>query len=199
MITRNTLLRVMFCASLSLFVFAIFSPWAGLSRSSIVPFRYSGEELHWSFQAVFYPYKDGYENKGFSLDFWVGPHDRLVLWDFWFSRSMSYHGLAFGWIHLFILQLLTVLSGIAVLVWRWKETKYLLIPLSSSIFSVIIGLELVITYELVWTGYTHPYWGLPVAIFSTFSLSGTYIIRYLVSRAKCLNIKPRVTSEACHR
>jgi hypothetical protein len=182
MIARNTLLRAMFCVSLLLFVFAILSPWAGTPRSSIVPFRYSGEELHWSFQAVFYPYNDGNENRLLSLDFWFGPHDRLVLWDFWFSRSMSYHGLTFGWIHLFILQLLTVLSGITVLVWRWKETKYLLIPLSSSIFSVIVGLELVITYELVWTGYTHPYWGLPTAVFSTFLLLGTFLIRYLIPK-----------------
>jgi len=182
MITRNTLLRVTFYISLLLFVFAIFSPWAGRPRSSIVPFRYSGEELHWSFQAVFYPYKDGYENRLFSWDFWFGPHDRLVLWDFWFTRNMSYHGLTFGWIHLFILQLLTVLSGIYVLVWRWKNINYLLIPLSSSILSIIIGLELVITYEFVWTGHTHPYWGLPVAIFSTFLLLGTFLIRYQITK-----------------
>jgi hypothetical protein len=94
---------------------------------------------------------------------------------------MSYHGLTFGWIHLFTLQLLTISSGIIVLVWRWKEINYLLIPLSSSILSIIIGLELVITYEFVWTGYTHPYWGLPLAIFSTFFLFGTFLIRSLIA------------------
>ena len=169
MITRNNLLRVMFSIGLLLFIFAIFSPWAGLPRSSIVPFRYSGEELHWSFQAVFYPYKNGYENRLFS-------------WDFWLTRNISSHGLTFGWIHLFILQLLTVFSGIYVVVWRWKDINYLLIPLSSSILSVIIGLELVITYEFVWTGYTHPYWGLPLAVFSTFLLFGTFLLRYLISK-----------------
>ncbi|MFQ6068879.1 MAG: hypothetical protein ACE5KD_04960 [Candidatus Bathyarchaeia archaeon] len=95
---------------------------------------------------------------------------------------MSLHGLTFGWIHLFILQLLTVFSGIYVLVWRWKEIKYLLIPLASSILSTIVGLELVITYEFVWTGHTHPYWGLPVAVFSTLLLLGTFLIRYLISK-----------------
>jgi len=182
MITRNTLLRVMFSISLLLFVFAIFSPWAGLPWKSMIQFGISGEELHWSFQAVVYPYRDGYENRLLSWDFWFGPHDRVVLWDFWFSRNMSYHGLTFGWIHLFILQLLTVSSGIIVLVWRWKETKYLLIPLSSSVLSTIVGLELVITYEFVWTGHTHPYWGLPVAVFSTLLFLGTFLIRYLLQR-----------------
>ncbi len=180
--TRNTLLRIMSCISLLLFIFAIFSPWAGRPRSSIIPLRYLGEELHWSFQAVLYPYNDGYEHRLFSWDFWFGPHDRMVLWDFWFSRNMSSHGLTFGWIHLFILQLLTVFSGIFVLVWRWKEIKYLLIPLSFSILSTIVGLELVITYEYVWTGHTHSYWGLPVAVFSTLLFLGTFLIRYLLQK-----------------
>ena len=184
MITRNGLLRVMFCISLLLFIFAMLSPWAGMPRS-FFPSRYSREELYWSFQVVFYPESlNGEEYRLFSWDFWFGPHDRLLLWDFWFNRDMQYHGLTFGWIHLFVLQLITVFSGIYVLVWRWQEIKYLLIPLFFSILSVLTGLELVSTFMFVWKGSANPYWGLHSAIFSTFCFFGTFLIRYLIARGR---------------
>jgi len=183
MITRNVLLRVMFCVSLLLFIYAICSPWVGKPRSSIIPSHFSGEELYWSFQVVFYPDTlDGEEYRLFSWDFWFGPHDRLLLWDFWFVGEMQYHGLSFGWIRLFFLQLFTVFSGIYVLVWRWQELKYFLIPLLFSILSVLTGLELVSIFMFVWEGYANVYWGLPFAIFSTLTFFGIFLVRYLIGR-----------------
>lgn len=105
-----------------------------------------------------------------------------MLGDFWFSRDILYHGLTFGWIHLFILQISTVFSGLYVLVWRWKEINYLLIPLSFSTLSIITGFELVFTYEAIWTGYTGPAWGLPLAVLSTLLLFGIFLVRRLIAK-----------------
>ena len=173
----NTLLRVAFCISLLLFIFSIFSPQVHTGRG-IVPSGYGGMELHWSFQVARFPAGT------YGWDFYFGPHHSLVLGDFWFNRDMLYHGLTFGWIHLFILQISTVFSGLYILVWRWKEINYLLIPLSFSILSVITGFELAFTYGAIWTGYTGPAWGLPLAVLSTLLLFGISLVRHLIAKRR---------------
>ncbi len=172
----------MFCISLLLFVFATFSPWAGKpGRHLSLALPIWREELYWSFQVVLYPVPlGGEEFSVYSWDFWFGPHDRFLLWDSWFSGDMQDHGLTFGWIHLFILQLLTVFSGIYVLVWRWREIEYLLVPFFFSFLSVLAGLELISMFMLVWRGFANTYWGLHSAILSTFSFLGTFLIRYVM-------------------
>ena len=173
----NTLLRATFCISLLLFVLAILSPQVYI-RYGIIP-RYPGydwDEFHYSFQATRFPAGT------YGWDFYFSPHQSLVLGDFWFSRDILYHGLTFGWIHLFILQISTAFSGLYVLVWRWKEINYLLIPLSFSTLSIIAGFELVFTYGAIWTGYTGPAWGLPLAVLSTLLLFGIFLVRHLVAK-----------------
>lgn len=182
----NTLLRVTFCISLLLFVFAILSPQVRISYSVIPHYPgYDWDELHYSFQAARFPAGT------YGWDFPFGPHQSLVLGDFWFSRDILYHGLTFGWIHLFILQISTVSSGFYVLVWRWKEINYLLIPLSCSTLSVITGLEMTFTYGAVWTGYTGLARGLPFAVFSTLLLFGILLFR-------CLIAKRHAYKRSCH-
>lgn len=179
---RNNLLRVLFCVNLFLFVYAILSPWAGKTRPSIIEFHRGGEEIYWSFQVVFYPYRHGYQNRLLSWDFWFGHHERLLLWDFWFARDMYLYGFTFGWIRLFVFQLLTVFSGIYVLIWRWQRINYLLIPFFFSVLSVLIGLELVSRYMFVWRGYARPYWGLPIAVFLTLGFLGILISKYMLEK-----------------
>jgi hypothetical protein len=185
MISTSTLFRIMSCISLVLFILAVLSPWVGTLIPTVFPYYYSGEDIYWSFQAISYigP-RNSWECTPLSWNFWFGPNDRLILWNFWFSQWVSYHGLTFDWIHLFILQMLTVFSGIYVLTWRWKEITYMLVFLSFSILSTILGLEIAITYCTVRAGYTRLFWGLPLAVFSTLLLLATFLIRYLLQKYK---------------
>jgi len=108
--------------------------------------------FRFAFLCLFYSYTLGGEVEAVirSLAFcWRGSYrfgdvgfgrEKLVLWDFWFARDMYFHGFAFEWIRLFIFQLLTVFSGIFLPVKGWTKTSYLLIPLTFSILSVLVGM-----------------------------------------------------------
>jgi len=187
---RGNLLRVLFGINLLLFVFSMLSPWAWKTRPSIwelpgrPPFYPAGEELYWSFQVVFYPYRSGYENRLISWDFWLGPHDRILLSDFWFSREMYYYGFSYELIRIFVFQLLTIFSGIFVLVRRWQKTAFMLLPVFFSFLSALLGLLLVARFMFVWNGYVNPAWGLPAAVFSAGVFLALFLFRYGFERRK---------------
>ena len=184
---KGNLLRLLFGINLLIFVFSIISPWASKTTASSIqrPWPlYPGEELYWSFQAVCYPYESGYQNRLISWDFWFGAHERVLLTDFWFSREMYYYGFTYEWIRIFAFQLLTVVSGIWVLFRRWQRTVFMLMPLSFSILSMLLGLLLVARMMFVWKGYANPAWGLAVAVLSAFVFLTSFFIRYGFERRK---------------
>lgn len=185
---RGNLLRLLFGINLLFFVFSVLSPWAWKTTPSMFerpPWPLSsGEELYWSFQAVFYPYQNGYQNRLISWDFWFGSHERVLLWDFWFSREMYYYGFAYEWIRVFAFQLLTIFSGIFVLFQKWQKTNFMLVPSVFSILSVLIGLLLVNRFMFVWKGYANPGWGLFAAVISTLGFLALFLFRYSFERKK---------------
>jgi len=186
---RGNLIRLLFGVNLLLFVFSILSPWAWKQTPLIFeprpwPFPPSGEELYWSFQVVFYPYRSGYQNRLISWDFWFGPHDRILLWNYWFSQGMYYYGFTYEWMRIFVFQLLTISSGIFVLFMRWQKTAFMLVPTFFSIMSASIGLLLVARFMFVWKGYAYPAWGLAAAIISTGIFVTLFFFRYGFERRK---------------
>jgi len=119
-----------------------------------------------------------------SWDFWFGTHERVLLTDFWFSQEMYYYGFTYEWIRIFVFQLLTVVSGVWVLFRRWQKTTFMLMPLSFSILSALLGLLLVGRFMFVWKGHANPAWGLAVAVISTFVFLALFLIRYRLERRK---------------
>jgi hypothetical protein len=185
---RGNLIRVLFGLNLLIFVFSMLSPWVWKQSPLIFerrpwPFN-SGEELYWSFQGVLYPYRSGYQNRLISWDFWFGPHERVVLWDFWFSREMYYYGFSYEWIRIFVSQCLTIFSTVLVMSRKWHKTKWMLAPASFSMLSAFLGLLLVARFMFVWSGYSHPAWGLPVAIVSAAVFVTLFLLRFSLERRK---------------
>jgi len=185
---RGNLLRVLFGVNLLFFVFCTLSPWASKTNLFIwrenLPYPIGGDEFYWSFQSVFYPYRSGYKNLLISWDFWFGPHERIVLLDYWFSQGMYYYGFSYDWIRIFIFQLLTLLSGIWVLFKKWQKTTFMLVPITFSVLSVFIGLLVVARFMFVWRGYANIAWGLPFALFSTLFFVVMFSIRYGAEKKK---------------
>jgi len=97
---------------------------------------------------------------------------------------MYYYGFTFEWIRIFVFQLLTIFSGIFVLVRRWQKTAFMLVPIFFSILSVVIGWLLVARFMFVWNGYANPAWGLPVAILSAFVFLALFLFRYRFEKRK---------------
>jgi len=170
-------LRGVFSLGLLFFVFSILTPWVVKWRPSLVPWRFVGEEFYWFFQVVFYPYNGGYRfgDLGFG-------REKLVLWDFWFARDTYYYGFAFEWIRLFIFQLSTVFSGIFLLVKGWTKTSYLLIPLTFSTLSVLVGIIQINRFAFVWNGYCHLVGGFVFAILATLCFLSVIIIKRISQR-----------------
>ena len=191
-------LRVLFCLNSFFFVFSVLSPWA--YKTTPLMFERppwplsSGEELYWSFQVVFYPYRSGYQNRLISWDFWFGPHDRVVLSDFWFSQQMYYYGFTYEWIRIFAFQMLTVCSAIFVLATKWQKTKLMLVPSTFSILCVLLGLLLVARFTFVWKGYSNPAWGLAVAVFSALGFVALFLVRYGLERRSSVSAGSRLNS-----
>jgi hypothetical protein len=183
---KGNLLRVLFGINLLLFVFAMLSPWAWKIRFSIWRELYpsGGDELYWSFQAVFYPFRSGYQNRLISWDFWFGPYERILLWNFWFSQPMYYYGFTYDWIRIFAFQLLTVFSGTFALFRRWQKPTFMLVPTSFSILSMFMGLLLVARFMFVWYGYAGPAWGLAAAVVSAFGFLALFLFRHALERRK---------------
>lgn len=183
----GNLIRLLFGVNLVLFVYSMLSPWVGKTQLSMferLPLGSSGEEIYWSFQAVFYPFRSGYQNRLISWDFWFGSHERILLWEYWFSRKMYYYGFTYEWIRIFFFQLTTIFSGSFMLFRRWQRTSLMLLPTSFSILSVLLGLLLVGRFMFVWTDYANPYWGLPLALLSTLVFVALFFFRHRLEKRK---------------
>ncbi len=181
---RGNTLRVLFAVALAFYIYCVLSPWAWkFSQSMRAEFGSSGNDFYWSFQACSYR-----AYSGISWDFYFNPQQRSVLWDFWFARETYYYGFTYEWIRIFAFQLLTVASGVFVLMKRSHEARWMLVPVSFSIISEFLGVLVVARYMYVWHGYANPSWGLPFAMFSTLGLVMLFLTQYALERRARRNI-----------
>jgi hypothetical protein len=172
---RGNVLRILFGINLILYRYSMLLPWAMRTHFAIFRGPY-GTELYWSFQTVTLPPRSSSEfNLLFPWEPWSG-YERLLFRDFWFSHEMFYNGFTYDWIRIFIYQSLTVVSGILLLAWLWKKTKFMLLPSSFSILSVLTGLLILPRF-----GYA-PVSGYVLAIPSALVFLALFTLRYALER-----------------
>lgn len=181
---RGNMLRVLFAATLAFYVYCALSPWAWKTTQSAWD-GLSGDTFYWSFQACSYQ-----AHTGISWDFYFNPQQRIVLQDFWFARETYYYGFTYEWIRIFAFQLLTVASGVLVLVKRPHKAKWMLVPISFSAMSEFLGVLVVARYMYVWAGDAVPAWGLPFAIFSTLGSAILFLAQYALERRHYPEYRP---------
>jgi hypothetical protein len=75
-------------------------------------------------------------------------------------------------------------SGIFLLVKGWTKTSYLLIPLTFSILSVLVGIIQINRFAFVWNGYCHLVGGFVFAILATLCFLSVVIIKLVCSYHK---------------